>query len=162
MEAINQLLGYILTEDKKNKSRLIFLLQEVQEKLGYLPREAMLEIAKFLQVPASSIYSVATFYNQFRFAPPGKHPVKVCLGTACHLAGGSLVLEAVERELNIKVGGVTLDQEFSLERVACIGCCAIAPVMTVNDIVYPELTPMKVEEILVLLKPPVRQEKNEL
>ena len=154
MEAINEQLGHILTEDKKDKSRLIFLLQEVQEKLGYLPREAMLKIAEFLQVPASNVYSVATFYNQFRFKPQGKHPVKVCLGTACHLAGGSLVLEAAERELDIKVGEVTPDQEFGLERVACIGCCAIAPVMTVNGSVYPKLTPMKVEEVLVLLKPP--------
>ena len=154
MEIINEQLGHILSGDKKDKSRLIFLLQEVQEKLGYLPREAMLKIAEFLQVPASNVYSVATFYNQFRFKPQGKHPVKVCLGTACHLAGGSLVLEAAERELDIKVGGVTPDQGFSLERVACIGCCAIAPVMTVNDSVYPKLTPMKVEEVLVLLKPP--------
>ena len=154
MEAINEQLGHILTEDKKDKSRLIFLLQEAQERLGYLPREAMLKIAEFLQVPASNVYSVATFYNQFRFKPQGKHPVKVCLGTACHLAGGSLVLEAAERELDIKVGEVTPDQEFGLERVACIGCCAIAPVMTVNGSVYPKLTPMKVEEVLVLLKPP--------
>lgn len=162
MEAINEQLGHILTEDKKDKSRLISILQEVQERLGYLSGEAMLKIAEFLQVPASNVYSVATFYNQFRFKPQGKHPIKVCLGTACHLAGGNLVLEAVERELDIKVGEVTPDLEFSLERVACIGCCAIAPVMTVNDNVYPKLTPMKVEEALVLLKPPVRQKKNEL
>lgn len=153
MEEIIQQLRDVLTEDKRDKSRLISLLQEVQEKLGYLPREAMLEIAKFLQVPASAIYSIATFYNQFRFVPPGKHPIKVCLGTACHLAGGSLVLEAVERELDIKVGEVTADREFGLERVACIGCCAVAPVMTIDDTVYSKLTPVKVEEVLVLLKP---------
>ncbi len=112
-------------------------------------------IAQFLEVPPGTVYSVATFYNQFRFVPSGKHPVKVCLGTACHLAGGTLILEAAERELDIKVGQVTPDREFSLERVACIGCCAIAPVMTVNETVYPKLTPVKVEEAFVLLKPPV-------
>lgn len=160
MEEIKQQLAHILTEDKKDRSRLIFLLQSAQNKLGYLPGEAMLAIAQFLEVSPSTVYSVATFYNQFHFTPLGKHPIRVCLGTACHLAGGNLILEAVERELDIKVGGVTPDREFSLERVACIGCCAIAPVMTVNDTVYPKLTPMKVEEALVLLKPPADEKKE--
>lgn len=153
MEKIKESLRGILTEDRKDQSRLIFLLQEAQEKLGYLPKEALLEIAQFLGMPASAVYSVATFYNQFRFTPVGKHPIKVCLGTACHLAGGKLVLEAVERELNIKVGEITADGEFSLERVACIGCCALAPVMTINNDAHPKLTPVKVEAILALLKP---------
>lgn len=153
MEKIKESVRGILTEDRKDQSRLIFLLQEAQEKLGYLPKEALLEIAQFLGMPASAVYSVATFYNQFRFTPVGKHPIKVCLGTACHLAGGKLVLEAVERELNIKVGEITADGEFSLERVACIGCCALAPVMTINNDAHPKLTPVKVEAILALLKP---------
>ncbi len=152
MEEIKKRLRGLLTEDKKDRSRLISLLQEVQQEFGYLPQEAMLEIAQFLGLPPSNVYGVATFFNQFRLTPVGKHPIRVCLGTACHLAGGKLVLEAVERELGIKVGTVTEDGRFGLERVACIGCCALAPVMTINDNVYPKLTPVKVEEVLTLLK----------
>ena len=109
----------------------------------------MLEIARFLQIPESAIYGVASFYNQFRFTPLGRNPVKVCMGTACHMAGGRLVLEAMERELDIKVGGVTPDGEFSLERVACIGCCVMAPVAVISDNVHGKMTPLKVEEALI-------------
>lgn len=152
MEEVRKRLQKILTRGKKNRRRLISLLQEVQQEFGYLPQEAMLRIARFLGVPPSTVYGVATFYNQFRFTPVGKHPMRVCLGTACHLAGGKLVLEMVERELDIKVGSVTTDGRFGLERVACIGCCALAPVMTINSDVYPKLTPVKTEEVLTLIK----------
>src|SRR4030042_886136 len=92
----------------RGERRELFLIwQEVSEKFGYLPKEAMLEIARFMQIPESTIYGVATFYNQFRFTPIGKHPIKVCLGTACHMKGGKLTLEALERELEIKVGDLT-------------------------------------------------------
>lgn len=112
----------------------------------------MLQVADFLEIPESTVYGIATFYNQFRFTPLGKHPVKVCMGTACHLAGGKLVLEAMARELDIQVGGITPDHEFSLERVACVGCCALAPVVVIADSVHPKMNPPKVEEVLVLLK----------
>jgi len=150
---LNQELAEILTESKKDRRHLISLLQQVQHKLGYIPKEAMLAIADFLEIPESTVYGIATFYNLFRFTPLGKHPVKVCMGTACHLAGGRLVLEAMSRELDIQVGGITPDQEFSLERVACVGCCALAPVVVVSDSVYPRMTPPKVEEVLVTIKP---------
>ena len=153
MEELDQQLAEILTPDKKERRRLIYLLQEVQWKLGYIPKEAMLRIANFLGIPGSAVYSIATFYNQFRFTPLGKYPVNVCMGTACHLAGGKLVLEAMARELDIEVGGITENQEFSLDRVACIGCCALAPVVTIGDTVYPRMTPPKVEEILVSINP---------
>ena len=120
----------------------------------------MLSIAEFLDIPGSTVYGIATFYNQFRFIPLGKHPVKVCMGTACHLAGGKLVLEAMARELDIQVGSITPDREFSLDRVACVGCCALAPVVVVGDSVYPKMTPPKVEEVLVTIKP-VSQEQSE-
>jgi NADH-quinone oxidoreductase subunit E len=142
----------ILTPDKQEKRRLIAILQEVQQRLGYLPKEAMLRIAAFLDIPPSAVYSVATFYNQFRFVPPGKHQVSVCMGTACHMAGGKLVLEGMARELDIEVGGVTDDREFSLERVACIGCCALAPVVTVGDRIFTRVKPPQVEEVLFLAK----------
>jgi NADH-quinone oxidoreductase subunit E len=146
-------LADILIQNKKDRRHLISLLQQVQYKFGYISKEAMLAVADFLEIPESTVYGIATFYNLFRFIPLGKHPVKVCLGTACHLAGGRLVLEAMERELDIKVGGVTPDRDFSLDRVACVGCCALAPVVVISDSVYPRMTPPKVEEVLVTIKP---------
>jgi NADH-quinone oxidoreductase subunit E len=149
----------IFTPGRRSCNHLIDILQDIQSAAGYLSGEAMLETARFLNIPASAVWGVATFYNQFRFSPPGKRPVKVCLGTACHMAGGQLVLEAMARELDIEIGGVTPDGEFDLERVACIGCCALAPVLTVSGDAYPRMTPTKVEELLVTLKP-VSDEKG--
>ena len=160
MEELKQELADILKPDKKSRRHLISLLQGVQQKSGYLSKEAMLAIADFLEIPGSTVYGIATFYNQFRFTPLGKHPVKVCMGTACHLAGGKLVLEAMARELEIEVGGITTDHEFSLDRVACVGCCALAPVVVVGDSVYPKMTPPKVEEVLVTIKP-VNEKQSE-
>ena len=160
MEELKQELADILTPGIRDRRHLIALLQRVQHRLGYLSKEAMLAIADFLEIPGSTVYGIATFYNQFRFIPLGKHPVKVCMGTACHLAGGKLVLEAMARELDIQVGGITPDHEFSLERVACIGCCALAPVVVIGDAVYPRMTPPKVEEVLVIIKP-VSSEQSE-
>jgi NADH-quinone oxidoreductase subunit E len=157
---LSQELAKILTESKKDRRHLISLLQQVQNKFGYISKEAMVAIADFLEVPGSTVWGIATFYNLFRFIPPGKHPVKVCMGTACHLAGGRLVLEAMERELEIKVGDITPDHEFSLERVACVGCCALSPVVVIKDSVYPRMTPPRVEEVLVTIKP-VSQESPE-
>lgn len=145
-------LRQILARYRGERSEVIPLLQEAEEEFGYLPREAMLEIASFLQIPSSAIYGIATFYNQFRFTPIGKHPIKMCLGTACHMRGGELVLAALERELEIKVGDLTPNGEFSLDRVACIGCCVMAPVMVIGEDIYPKMTSLKVEEALVRFK----------
>ena len=153
MEELEQTFEDILIPARKSRHRLVAILQEVQRKYGYISKEAMLEIACFLGVTPGAVYGVATFYNQFRFTPPGKNAVKVCMGTACHLAGGKLVLEAMSRELELEVGAVSDDREFSLERVACIGCCALAPVIEINETVYPHMTPPKVEEVLVSVKP---------
>jgi NADH-quinone oxidoreductase subunit E len=150
----------ILGRYKKQSSNLIPLLQEVQENLGYLPKEGMQEIASFLEISEVEVYGVATFYNQFRFVPLGKHHTRVCMGTACHLAGGKLISEALERELEIKVGETSEDGEFSLERVACIGCCMLAPVMVVGDKIYPKMTPFKVEEALILYKQEIQKESS--
>ena len=143
----------ILNESRRKSRHLIDILQEIQAQQGYLSREAMLAVAGFLNVPSSTVWGVATFYNRFRFTPPGRRPVRVCLGTACHLAGGQLVLQAMARELNIEIGGTTEDHEFDLDRVACIGCCALAPVVTIGSDTYPRMTPPKVEELLVSIKP---------
>jgi len=142
----------LLAGHRKERVSLVPILQDVQAKFGYLPREAMLEIAFYLGVPASAVYGVATFYNQFRFTPLGRHPIKVCLGTACHMRGGQLVLGALERELGIKVGEITSDGEYSLDRVACIGCCVLAPVAVVGKEIEPRLSPFKVEEVLAKLR----------
>jgi NADH-quinone oxidoreductase subunit E len=159
-EQANQALAEILGSHKKDRKNLIPLLQEVQASLGYLPREAMQKIAGFLEMPEVDVWGVATFYNQFRFVPLGKHHTRVCMGTACHLAGGKLILDALERELDIKVGETTEDGNFSLERVACIGCCMLAPVIVIGDKIYPKMTPFKVEEALIPYKQERQNDKN--
>jgi NADH-quinone oxidoreductase subunit E len=147
-QAITEILGHY----KKQKRNLIPILQEVQTRLGYLPKEALQEIADLLEMEAVEVWGVATFYNQFRFVPLGKYHTMVCMGTACHLAGGRLILDALERELGIKVGETGKDGNFSLERVACIGCCMLAPVVVIKDKIHPKMTPFKVEEALVPYK----------
>ena len=156
-EQTSQALAEILSSHKKQRGNLIPLLQEVQTQLGYLSQEAMQAISDFLGIPQVDVWGVATFYNQFRLVPLGKHHTVVCMGTACHMAGGKLVLEAMERELGIKAGETTTDGNFSLERVACIGCCMLAPVTVIRDRIYPRMTPFKVEETLI----PYRQGDDE-
>jgi len=142
----------IITASQQHPCHLIDVLQQIQNRDGYLSNEAMLEVAELLDISSASVWGVATFYNQFRFTPPARKQVKVCMGTACHLAGGQLVLEAMARELKVEVGGTSEDREFSLERVACIGCCALAPVVTIENKVYSKMTPPGVEEALVEVK----------
>lgn len=138
----------ILAGYERNKGNLIPILQHVQDELGYVPLPAMREVARHLGVPPVDVYSVATFYNQFRLIPPGKHQVKVCLGTACHMKGGQIIMESWERRLNIKSGETTADRDFSLERVACVGCCTLAPVALIDEEVHARFTPTKVDGIL--------------
>lgn len=135
-------------------------LIEVQKKYGYLDADKLREVAAYFGVDESHIWGVATFYNAFRFKPLGKTHIKICMGTACHLSGGQLVLEAAERELNIKVGETTPDMNFSIERVACVGCCMLAPVVVINEKVYPKMSPLKFEETLIQIRE--KQEKIEL
>ena len=151
-EQASQAVGEILGHHRKEKRDLIPLLQEVQTRLGYLPGKALQRIADFLEMPAVEVWGVATFYNQFRFVPLGKFHTMVCMGTACHLAGGRLILDALERELGIKVGETGKDGKFSLERVACIGCCMLAPVVVIKDKIHSKMTPFKIEEALIPYK----------
>jgi len=111
---------------------LIPILQKIQEEEGFLSRQAVIEVGKTLDIPASKIYGVATFYNQFRFEPLGKYHVQVCRGTACHVLGSATVLQELEKMLKIKAGQTTRDGLFSMEVVACIGACGLAPVICVN------------------------------
>ena len=125
---------------------LIPILQEVQEFYGFISAEVVDEIATFTRVPPGEIYGVASFYSQFRFNPVGRQRVAVCRGTACHVGGAKFILEQLERTLGILEGQTTEDMEYSLETVACIGCCGLAPCLTVNDEVSAKLTPMKVRK----------------
>ncbi len=111
---------------------LIPILQQVQEHLGFLSEESVVEVGKFLKMPTSKIFGVATFYNQFRFTQPGKYHVQVCRGTACHVLGSATVLDEIEKNLKVKAGMTTKDKLFSLEVVACIGACGLAPVISIN------------------------------
>lgn len=134
---------------EEKRENLMPILQEIQEKYQYLAPPALQMIAKHLGLSSCDVYGVATFYNQFRFNPPGKHQIKVCLGTACHVRGGDIILENFERKLEIKAGETTLDREFSIDRVACVGCCALAPVAIVDDTVYGHMAPSKVEGVIL-------------
>jgi NADH:ubiquinone oxidoreductase subunit E len=130
------------------QEELIPILQAAQEKFRYLPSEVMLEIAKFLGIPESAVFGVSTFYAQFKFVPVGKHIVKVCRGTACHVRGAPRILDEAEKQLGIKAGETTEDLEYSLETIACFGSCALAPVMVRDEDVHGWMTPSKVREIL--------------
>lgn len=157
-EIIHQM-PFRLESFAKDRSSLIPILQMVQESLGYLSPEVIDIVAGYLDLTETEVYGVATFYNQFRFIPPGKNPIKVCLGTACHVKGGDIILENFERKLEIKEGETTPDREFSIERVACVGCCAIAPVALVSETVHGDMAPSKVEGLILRIQ--VEKEKAE-
>jgi NADH-quinone oxidoreductase subunit E len=137
----------IIAPFKGRQIVLIPALQAVQEKLGYLSQEAMEEIGKLAGVSTNTVYGVTTFYAQFRTTPAGKKRVAVCRGTACHVRGSERILEAVERALRLKVGETTSDREYSLETVACIGACALAPTMRINEDTHGKITTKAVEEL---------------
>ena len=145
---------------KGKENELIPILQTVQAEFGYLPQEAMLEISKFTGVSESRVYSVATFYTQFRFTPIGKHHVMLCRGTACHVRGAERIQEEVEKQLNIKEGETTPDMLFSLETVACIGACGVAPNMVINKNTYSRLTQRKISDIINDIRSSSLEEKD--
>jgi NADH-quinone oxidoreductase subunit E len=140
-------LDKILARYGGEKSDLIPILQEAQEAFGYLPEGVMRGIAKFLRLPESTVYGVGTFYAQFTFIPTGRKRVSVCRGTACHVRGGARILREVERRLGLKPGETSSDMEYSLETVACIGACALAPTMRIGKETYGQMTTKKVVEV---------------
>jgi len=146
---VRQKTKQILKRYGRKRENLVPILQKVQDKLGYLPKEAMLEIARFLNIPGMDVYSVITFYNQFRLNPPGKHSIRVCLGTACHMRGGYITLDAWKRRLGIDRGETTADREFDLDSVACVGCCVMAPVTVVDGKPQGKVEPTKVDGLLL-------------
>jgi len=147
-EETRQVLAALLPD----QTSLITVLQKVQRHFGYLPREAMIEVARSQGIHETRVFSVASFYNQFRFVPPGKYPVKVCMGTACHIKGGDSILKVWETKLKIHEGQVSEDRLYSLDRVACVGCCAMAPVSVVGEEVHGSMMPTRVDGILLAVR----------
>ncbi len=143
------------------RENLIPILQKIQEELGYLPSYAMIDVARFLNIPEIDVYSVATFYNQFRLTPPGRHSIRVCMGTACHVKGGHISLAAWQRRLKIGPGETSPDREFDLDTVACVGCCAMAPVTVVDKKVEAKADPTRVDGILLSYQLKKEQEEKE-
>jgi NADH-quinone oxidoreductase subunit E len=136
-------------ESLEPEASLVTALLEVQERVGYLPAHVMREVAEAKGVPDTTVYSVASFYNQFRFTHPGRRRVQVCMGTACHVKRGQVVLDSFERRLGIREGEVTGDLEYGLERVNCVGCCALAPVVVLDGEVLAGMSPTKVDGVLM-------------
>jgi NADH-quinone oxidoreductase subunit E len=127
---------------------LIPILQRVQEKFGYISEDSTRMISRFLKISESRIYGVASFYSQFRFVEPGRHSIKVCLGTACHVGGGNAIAHAIQHHLGVPPGQTTEDKRFDYQRVACLGCCALAPVVQVDADVHSRVTPIRLRQIL--------------
>ena len=145
---VQEKLGEILSRHTDERQELIPILQETQQKFRYLPAAAMTEIARYLHIPESSVYGVSTFYAQFKLTPLGKRVIRICRGTACHVRGASKVLAEMEKQLGIQAGETTEDREYTLETVACIGACALAPTMTIDNETYGKMTAKKVGEVL--------------
>jgi len=137
----------ILSHYEGDRDELIAILQEVQEQFRYLPEEAMRKAAEFLKITANDVYAVATFYALFRLTPSGRKMVRVCRGTACHVRGGSNVLHDVQKRLGIKAGDTTKDMEYSLQTVACMGACALAPNISINNVTVGHVNSKKLEEV---------------
>jgi len=138
----------ILDKYQADPSSVISILQDIQEEFSYLPKNVLKQVSKELNIPLSRILSLATFYRAFSLKPKGKHPIHICLGTACHVRGAQLVLEKFERELGLKTGETSQDQKFSLDAVRCVGCCGLAPVVMVGEEVHGKITQAKVSGLL--------------
>jgi len=141
-------LDEVIIKYRYENGPLIPILQEAQEVYGYLPADVLKHVSKGTRIPLAKIYGVVTFYSQFRLAPVGRNLINVCLGTACHVRGGANVLETIEKTTKIKDGETSEDRRYTLEIVACIGACGLAPVMSINGQVYGRLEPENVAEIL--------------
>lgn len=138
----------VLSRFHGDEGDLIPILQGIQGNLGYLSEEAIREVSHFLRISENHIFGVASFYSQFRFSAPGRNSIKVCLGTACHVRGGEILSHQIERDLGILPGETTADRRFDLQRVACLGCCALAPVVAINNDIFSRMTVMRLKKTL--------------
>jgi NADH-quinone oxidoreductase subunit E len=141
-------LSEILKKYGKDKSQLVSILQDIQSEYNYLPREALEKLSKMMDIPQSQIYSMATFFRAFSLKKRGRHIVNVCLGTACHVRGAELIVEALERQMGVSRGQTTQDLNFTLESVNCMGCCATGPVVKIGEEYFGHMTNDKVEPML--------------
>ncbi len=132
----------------KQKDNLIAILNDVQERYGYIPKQAQLEISEYLSIPMAEIYGVITFYSRFTLAPKGKYNISICLGTACYVKGSQKLLDRAKERLQIEPGEVTPDGKFSIDDVRCVGACGLAPVFMVNDEVYGNATVKQLDEVI--------------
>jgi NADH-quinone oxidoreductase subunit E len=144
----NEPLAGIEHESSGGRADLIPLLQDIQSAYGYLPEDAIHKISRRLKISENEIFGVATFYAQFRFTPPGEHHIKVCLGTACHVKGGEQMIEVLKRRLEVGPGERTSDGKYDLDRVACLGCCALAPVVSFDSKIFAQMSVLKLQGIL--------------
>ncbi len=144
----NEKLEKIIENSRTDQKELIHILHNVQFEYGYIPPEALSAISKHLKISESEIYGVLTFYNAFSLTPKGEHVLTVCMGTACHVRGAPQIVEEIERKLDVKVGETTADDKFTLETVNCIGCCAIGPVVVVDEKYYSHISLNKIDPIL--------------
>ncbi|MBP6942195.1 MAG: NADH-quinone oxidoreductase subunit NuoE [Syntrophorhabdaceae bacterium] len=138
----------IFKKHGRTSDELIPILQDVQKEFGFISPESVKKISRYLKVSENQIYGVSSFYAQFRFTEPGRHGIKVCLGTACHVRGGATLLEMLERGLGISCGQTTDDKRYDLERVACLGCCALSPVVQIDRDIYSRMTVNRLTELL--------------
>ena len=157
-EAMDSTVQDILNSREKERKHLIPILQDIQKEYGFLSKENMIRISEYLEISPNEVYGVASFYQQFKFIKPGKHIISVCLGTACFVKGGNVLAETVRTKLNIEPGETTEDGLFSFERVACLGCCALSPVVQIDDEIYGQVKPSK---LLNLLNRMIKKEKSE-
>jgi len=144
----NNIIDKIIRKHKNEKSPLISILQDIQEEFGFLSKDNLIYVSKQLDTPLSVIYGVVTFYSQFRLKPRGKHLVKVCLGTACYVRGNKRIFDFLKNRLCIGDGETTKDLKFTLESIRCLGSCALAPVIMIDDKVYGNVTTEKIEKLL--------------
>lgn len=138
----------VLARYGRKVADLIPMLQGIQKEFGYISPESIRKMSRYLKITENQIFGVSSFYAQFRFSPPGRHSIKACLGTACHVKGGATLLEMLERDLGIECGETTDDRRFDLDRVACLGCCALSPVVQIDRDIYSRMTVNKLTELL--------------
>ena len=142
----------IMSPYKQEKDNLIQILNEIQEKYGYIPKVAQMEVSKYLNIPMAEIYGVITFYSRFSLEPKGKYRISVCLGTACFVKGSQSILDRLKERLHLEEGQTSEDGKFSIDTTRCVGACGIAPVFTINDEVYGHATVKKLDEVLTELE----------
>jgi NADH-quinone oxidoreductase subunit E len=138
----------IIKQYKGKESAILAILQDIQSKKKYLPKEILEQVSQKMQIPVTHIFRLATFYNALSIKPRGRHKIDVCLGTACHVRGGNKIIDKLKRDLGIPVGETTKDKRFTLESVRCVGCCSLGPVAVVDGEVYGRLTQDKIPALL--------------